>query len=447
MRIRRFPLHALAGALILAGCLDRPNEQRAPDVAASEANLVPLSGTPPPTKASVGKAIFFDKNLALNRNQSCEACHGEEWGFTGPETAVNAHGGVYEGSVPGRFGNRKPPSAAYATTSPVFYYDAAKKQYVGGNFWDGRATGKRLGSPAAEQAQGPPLNPVEQALRDEACAVYRVRTSSAAAGYRSVFGRGIDRIRFPADMEALCSREGDRLELPVEVRRQVGVEWDNIARAIAAFEDSKEVNQFSSKYDAYLAGRATLSDEERRGLELFQGKAHCTSCHKSEGQRALFTDYTYDNIGIPPNPENPVYKSDPTFRDEGLGGFLKKNPAMAIGGYEHEIGKMKVPTLRNVNRRPSPDAPKAFMHNGVFKSLEEVVHFYNTRDVLPRCGASAARAEWGLSCWPAPETPQNVNTTEVGHMGLSAAEEAALVAFLRTLDDGWMQASRQAVRP
>jgi cytochrome c peroxidase len=431
---------------ILPACADRPQEQ-SPPTAEAAANLVAEARVAPPTAASAGRAIYFDQNLAINRNQSCEACHGEAWGYTGPETSVNAHGGVYEGSISGRFGNRKPPSAAYATTSPVFHYDTTRKQYVGGNFWDGRATGKRLGNPAAEQAQGPPLNPVEQALRDEACAVYRVRGSGAAAEYRGAFGRGIDRIRFPADIEALCNTEGAKLSLPAEVRRQVEAEWDNIARAVAAFEGSPEVNQFSSKYDAYLAGKATLSAEERRGLELFQGKARCTTCHTSTGRKPLFTDYTYDNIGVPPNPENPVYQRDPTFRDEGLGGFLKKSPVLAVGGWEGEVGKMKVPTLRNVNRRPTPDAPKAFMHNGVFKSLEEVVHFYNTRDVLPRCGASAERSEWGTRCWPAPETPQNMNTTDLGRMGLSPEDEAALVAFLGTLSDGWMQPARPPVRP
>jgi cytochrome c peroxidase len=113
----------------------------------------------------LGKAIFFDQNLSFNGNQSCAACHAPESGWTGPDPLINAAGSVYEGSIAGRFGNRKPPSAAYATPSPILHYAIEKKDalFIGGNFWDGRATGETLGSPAAEQAQGPFLNPLEQA--------------------------------------------------------------------------------------------------------------------------------------------------------------------------------------------------------------------------------------------------------------------------------------------
>ena len=116
-------------------------------------------------KEQLGKSIFFDTNLSINQNQSCASCHDPAWGWTGPSSEVNAAGAVYEGSIPGRFGNRKPPSAAYATLSPIFHQDK-KGLFVGGNFWDGRATGEVLGNPAADQALGPFLNEVEQALPD-----------------------------------------------------------------------------------------------------------------------------------------------------------------------------------------------------------------------------------------------------------------------------------------
>ena len=112
----------------------------------------------------LGKSIFFDENLSINFNQSCASCHDPAWGWTGPDSAVNAAGSVYEGSIAGRFGDRKPPTSAYATPSPVFFND--KGTFTGGNFWDGRATGEILGNPAADQALGPFLNPVEQALPD-----------------------------------------------------------------------------------------------------------------------------------------------------------------------------------------------------------------------------------------------------------------------------------------
>src|SRR5512139_785501 len=124
---------------------------------------------------NLGKSVFFDQNLSINNNQSCAACHGPEAGWTGPDSATNAHGAVYEGSIPGAFGDRKPPSAAYATQSPVLSVDK-KGLFAGGNFWDGRATGEILGNPAAEQAKGPFLNPVEQALPSAACLVYKVVT-------------------------------------------------------------------------------------------------------------------------------------------------------------------------------------------------------------------------------------------------------------------------------
>jgi cytochrome c peroxidase len=429
------------GPIALAACMDEPTGIQAVPLDV----LAGIVATPPqftPAMAAVGKAIFFDEALSLNRNQSCAACHAPEWGFTGPLPEVNAGGSVYEGSIPGRFGDRKPPAAAYATVSPVFHYDGDEGLYFGGNFWDGRATGLRLGNPAAEQAQGPFLNPMEQALRDEACVVYRVRLASYAGGYRSVFGTAIDAIAFPSDIEAQCEMEGRRLALPTVVRDQISTEYDNIAYAITAYEDGDEVNAFSSKYDAYLAGSAALTVEEGFGLQLFEGKAQCAACHPSQGARALFTDFSYDNLGTPANPENPVYARDKNFRDLGLGAFLKGNRSLADGGFAGEMGKVKVPTLRNVDRRPYPGATKAFMHNGVFKTLEEVVHFYNTRDALPPCAPAVSRAAWGVACWPLPEVRHNMNRSELGRLGLTPVEEAALVAYLRTLSDGWMGPGR-----
>ena len=143
----------------------------------------------------------------------------------------------------------------------------------------------------------------------------------------------------------------------------------------------------------------------------------------------LFTDFTYDNLGVPKNPENPFYSVAGGFNpdganwvDYGLGAFLASagfEPAV----YEPQLGKHKIPTLRNVDKRPTPDFVRAYGHNGVFKSLEQVVHFYNTRDVAD---------------WPAPEVTINlVGAPFVGNLGLTADEEAAIVAFLKTLSDGY----------
>ena len=128
----------------------------------------------------LGKALFFDQNLSVNNNQSCATCHALSVGWTGPDAAINAHGGVYEGSIPGAFGDRKPPTAAYAGDSPILHYDAEEGVWVGGMFWDGRATGWDLGDPLAEQAKGPFLNPKEQAIPDAETLVAKVQASTYA---------------------------------------------------------------------------------------------------------------------------------------------------------------------------------------------------------------------------------------------------------------------------
>ncbi len=374
----------------------------------------------------LGKAIFFDKSLSFNQDQACAACHGPEVGFTGPITDTNLHGAVYEGSIADRFGNRKPPSAAYAAVSPVLHRDK-KGTWVGGNFWDGRATGYKLGNPAADQAQGPFLNPAEQALPDSACVVNRVCGGDYGVNFTNVFGAGACNITWPADTDAQCAEEDGHVALSPDDRATSNAAYDNIALAIASYEASAEVTAFTSKYDQSFGGGARLTKLERRGLALFQGKGGCKACHSS-GPGALFTDFTFDNLGVPINPENPAYVKD-GFIDQGLGGFL---------GDEDELGKQKVPTLRNVDLRPSQDFVKAYAHNGYFKSLEGIVHFYNTRDVLPTCPGNYTEAQaLAADCWPAPEVAENVNRDELGNLGLSDDEEAAIVAFLRTLSDGY----------
>lgn len=386
-----------------------------------------------PRLVTLGERIFFDHNLSLGGNQACASCHDPEWGFSGPVVAFNAGGAVHEGSVPGRFGNRRPPTAAYATPSPVFGFNAGR--FGGGNFWDGRATGELLGNPAADQALGPFLNAVEQALRDPACVVFRVGQAHYAGLYRSLWGKEILTIGFPSSMDALCAVEGDWIPLSAEDRASIDREYEQIALTIAAFEDSRRVNRFASTYDRYLAGRGRLGEEETRGLELFNGTARCSACHPSAGSRALFTRFSYANIGVPANPENPALLADLGFVDFGLGAFLLTRPEWA-GMAAGEMGKQKIPTLRNVDKRPFAGAAKAYMHNGYFKSLEQVVNFYNTRDVKPTCpGPYTAGEAVAAACWPAAEVSANVTRFGVGDLGLTAAEEDAIVAFLKTLSD------------
>jgi cytochrome c peroxidase len=424
------PLLVITWAWVLASAMTV--SEAALPAASSKGSGLPFSEE----LADLGDQIFDDENLSIGRNQGCNACHSQEWGFTGPDPNINAHGAVYEGSIAGRFGDRKPPSSGDSTLSPVFGFTRkAGGLFEGGNFWDGRATGEKLGNPAADQAQGPFLNHVEQGLRDSACVVHRVSTASYADQYKQLWGFGIEAIEFPADIDALCSVEGPPLVFDALNRAMIEQEFDNIAISLAVYEESH--NLFSSKFDAARQGLYQFTPQERRGFALFQGQGQCARCHPSEGQRASFTDHTYDNLGVPANPENPIYLTDPGFVDRGLGGFLATRPEWADLA-SGEAGKMRVPTLRNVDRRPNPGAVKAYMHNGVFKSLEEVVRFYNNRDILPTCGPVNSRAEWGEVCWPAPEVADNVNNREMGNLGLTRAEEEAIVAFLRTLTDGFL---------
>jgi cytochrome c peroxidase len=385
----------------------------------------------------LGRAIFFDKTLSLNEDQSCASCHDPAAGWTGPTSKINAGGAVYEGSVPEAFGDRKPPSAAYATQSPILSVDQ-NGRFTGGNFWDGRATGETLGNPAAEQAQGPFLNPKEHALPDSACVVYRVCSASYPVALDELYP-GACAIIWPSDTDAACHAEGEQVGLSDSDRDKANAAYDKIALAIAAFEASPEVNAFTSKFDNMepgkpMAGKVQLSQEERHGFALFQGKGKCAQCHTANGQRPLFTDYSFANLGLPKNPENPVYLADPDYVDPGLGGFLATRPDYA--GYAAESwGKHKVPTLRNLALGPM-GLDKAYGHNGYFKSLEAIVHFYNTRDVKPTCPGDFTEAEaLAANCWPAPEVVENVNTAEMGNLGLTLREEDAIVAFLKTLSD------------
>ena len=121
---------------------------------------------------------------------SCSSCHDPKVGWTGPVAGINLGGTVYRGAVPQRFGNRKPPSAAYATSSPVFHFDEAEGLFIGGNFWDGRATGEKLGNPAADQAGGPFLNPVEQHMPNMQAVCEHVAASKYAKLFEQVWGPG-----------------------------------------------------------------------------------------------------------------------------------------------------------------------------------------------------------------------------------------------------------------
>lgn len=335
-------------------------------------------------KERLGKLLFFEKSLSTPPGQACAACHAPEVAFADPEMDLP----VSKGARPGLYGNRNDMTVSYAAFVPPLHRSQVDSGWVGGLFWDGRA------SSLAEQAQGPPLNPLEMANPDTVTIAEKLRALSFSALFIEAYGPGA----FSDPSTA----------------------FSNMADAIAAYEKTSEVSPFSSKYDHWLRREIELTEQELRGLKLFEAedKGNCAACHPSrdgaDGSPPLFTDFTYDNLGAPRNPENPFYSLPSELNPDGFAfvdlglGMIVNDPA--------QNGKFRVPTLRNVAVTPP------YMHNGVFKTLFNVVAFYNTRD---------------LTEWPAPEVPENVNKEELGNLGLTNQELEDLVAFLRTLTDGW----------
>lgn len=336
----------------------------------------------------LGMSLYCDRNLSINRNQSCASCHLPAAGFDDPDSNLP----VSQGSILSKFGGRNAPSAAYAAFAPAFSMNA-DGLWEGGQFWDGRVNN------LAEQAAGPPLNPVEMAMPDKKSVVKRLaENQNYVTAFRTLYGINL---KNPAQTDAAYAK---------------------MAKAIGEFERSRRFNRFNSRLDFFLAGQATPTNQEQRGWDLFIGKAKCSLCHlidmNPDGTPPLLTDFTYDNLGLPYNPKIAALQGVPSLPpDLGLG-------ARILG----EDGKFKVMSLRNI----AVTAP--YGHNGYFKTLRDIVHFYNTRDVLAEC-SSVPQPIPGQNCWPVPEVPLNVNTSELGNLGLSPGEEDDLVAFLKTFTD------------
>ncbi|HET7886280.1 MAG TPA: cytochrome c peroxidase [Bradyrhizobium sp.] len=455
----------------------------------------PMSLDPYHQLALLGTLALYDKNLSVAKNLACVSCHTPETGFTGGVSLWNKTIVAQPGSVADtiaarpapnfRISARKPQSYGYAPLAPVLEYNAAQHVFVGGNFWDMRATGLRLGNPAAAQAEGPPVNPLEMALPDTACVVYRLSQSGYRRFFEQVWGAQSFAIRWPANVEKVCSIPAPppaNDPLPVHLsavdRGTSNSTFDHFALSIAADESSADVSPFSSRFDYALAhpqGKV-LSSEEFAGWQLFRGKGKCNTCHldgtesvsaasekrtptspdkllaAEQDPTPLFTEFQAHNLGIPANPALPFdcetkpdqhgYVANPLgtgFVDQGAGAFLAGalNPNKQWAQYAPKFdGTFQTPTLRNVDLRPRPDFVKAYMHNGYFKSLKEVVHFYNTRDVLPKC-TNPLDPRAGTGCWPAPEVSANESKT-IGNLGLSDQEENSIVAFMKTLTDGYI---------
>jgi cytochrome c peroxidase len=378
----------------------------------------------------LGQSLYMDVNLSLQRNQSCNSCHAIQAvapdglaaalppvpGFVDPDN-VRDGSAVSDGSLAGAEGALNAPSAAYARFSPHFHWDGDEGLFIGGQFWDGRA------ATLAEQAMGPPLNPVEMAMPSRWAVVTRLKENPS---YVALF-----RELYDIDLDAIPANEAAAADLPPPPG--VHETFERMARAIGEFEKSRLFNRFTSKYDFVMAGVTAFTEQERQGLELFNNeKSQCSACHPTDPIAApdgahlppLFTDFSYDNLGLPRNvniPGNP----EPS---PGLGG---RADIVAIDPAGEQLGKHKVMGLRNI----AVTAP--YMHNGVLASLKDVVHFYNTRDAKSRVCRDNSDPGFGRDCWPVPEIARNVNDEELGDLGLSEEQELALVAFMQTLTDGY----------
>lgn len=331
------------------------------------------------TVEDLGRDLYFDTDLSAPVGMSCASCHDPDAGFADPDNDLP----VSQGILPERYGNRNSPTSAYATYSPQFDED----NYIGGQFWDGRADN------LTEQAKGPFLNPLEMHNPNKMEVVKKIKNSDYAVHFEHF----------------------SKIDLSYMSEQNVEDAYNFAAFAIAEYESSDEVNKFSSEYDR--VGPEGLSGAAREGYGIFA--EYCAGCHSDTSltdKGDVFTTYTYHNMGTPRNEDNPFYdvisKFNPdgdAFTDLGLGGYLK---------LESENGKMKVPTLRNIDKT----AP--YMHNGKFNTLEEVVTFLNT-PIEER--ADPAEVDNDV---------EHIYEYEgSGLVRLTGEEEANLVAFLRTLTD------------
>lgn len=332
----------------------------------------------------LGELLFHETALSTPPGQACVDCHDAGRAFNEPELGLP----VSQGVRTERFGNRNSQPVKYASFIPPLHKDPEEGIWVGGLFWDGRV------NTLEEQAMGPPLNPVEMANADTLTIANTLRNLEYADEFYEVYGP-------------------DALADPTTA-------YTNMAKAIAAFERTEQFHPFNSKYDLYLKGEVELTEQEKRGLHLFEAedKGNCAACHPSQlgedGSLPQFTDFTYDNLGTPKNPANPHYLMDKVHNPDGFEwvdrglGVTVDDPA--------EDGKFRVPTLRNI----ALTGP--YMHNGVFHTLFDVVAFYNTRDI---------------GSWPPPEVAATVNKEELGNLKLTNNEMDDLVVFMETLTDDY----------
>ena len=388
MRLRASRPAALALALALAGC----GGSGSPD----GGRLSP--------QAALGERIFNDASLSASGRQPCASCHVAATG----EAQDNALAAQLGGADLSLQGSRTAPSIRYLAFGTAFRLDGGGTP-SGGFFWDGRA------SSLAEQARRPFFNPVEMALASPADLAARLAKADYAQDFAALYGPDI------------FSRPDDALQA--------------VGSAVQQFElEDVRLRAFSSKFDAFLDGKTTLSAAEARGLAAFEDplRGNCSSCHTSaksgRGTHPLFTNFTYHALGVPRNAEL-VANADPAHADLGLcareGGDLAARADLC--------GSFKVPSLRNVALR------RALFHNGRFKTLGDAVDFYAQRDTRPD-RFYPALPDGSVDRYDdlPPQFKANVSRGEApydripgGVPAMSPAEVDDIVAFLEALTDGW----------
>ncbi|WP_434714866.1 cytochrome-c peroxidase (plasmid) [Rhizobium sp. YTUHZ045] len=302
---------------------------------------------------ALGRKMFFDPSLSASGLQACASCHDPAHAF-GPASAAPVEMG---GANMDRPGLRAVPTLRYLQAVPAFtehYYESEDEGDesvdngpTGGLTWDGRV------DHGADQAKIPLLSPFEMGNTDAADVAAKLRKASYAADVKAVFGETV-------------------FDNPQDT-------FDAAAEALATFEQSgPDFYPYSSRYDAFLAGKATLTAQELHGRQLFEdpAKGNCSSCHLSEpandGEPPLFSDFGFLALGAPRNMAIPA-NGDPTYHDLGLCGPQRTD----LASHKDYCGLFRTPTLRNVALK------KSFFHNGYFHTLRDVVSFYATRDSDP----------------------------------------------------------------
>ena len=364
------------------------------------------AGSPAPALSDIarlGELAFEDPSLSASGRLSCASCHAPETGHAAPNDQAVQMGGAQMDQA----GLRSSPSIRYLQNVPPFHVEADGTP-VGGFFWDGRAASLQ------DQAHGPLLGAREMANSSQADAVMKVTRTAWADRFRALLG------------------------IPVESNTPRA--FDQLTLALQQFQlEDRRFKSFSSKYDEVLRGRARLSAQEARGLALFNApdKGNCAACHPSspglDGQPPLFTDFSFDVLGLPRNPEIPA-NADPAYFDLGLCGRTE------LRDRTEWCGAFKVPSLRNVALR------RALFHNGVFKSLKTALTFYVQRDTHPEKWYPV-RADGSVDVFNdlPPAYRLNVNRSEAPYNrvpgiapALSETDIDDVIAFLNTLTDGWV---------